>query len=56
MLQQMKLDHILWVKAMATITYIQNQIPSKSISSMLPKEVWCGCKPPKSHLCVFVML
>ncbi len=31
-LQQMKLYHILWVKTMATITYIQNQIPTKSIS------------------------
>jgi hypothetical protein len=33
--------------------YIQNQIPTKSISSMLPKEVWCGYKPSKNHLCVF---
>ncbi len=38
---------------MATITYIQNQIHTKSIYNMLPKEVWCGYKPSKSHLCVF---
>jgi hypothetical protein len=52
-LQQMKLEHILWVKTMATITYIQNRIATKSISSMLVEEVWCGYKPSKNHLHVF---
>ncbi len=38
---------------MATTTYIQNQIPTKPISNMTPKKVWCGYKPFISHLHVF---
>jgi len=49
----MKLNHILWVKTMATITYIQNWILIKSIFSILVEEVWCGYKPSKKQLCVF---
>ncbi len=49
----MKMDHRLWVKVVATTTYIYNWIPMKAISNMTPKEVWCGYKPSINHLHIF---
>jgi hypothetical protein len=54
MVQHMKLDHRLWAKVVAIVTYIQNQIPTKKIYSMTLKVVWCGYKTSMSHLHVFV--
>jgi hypothetical protein len=38
---------------MATTSHIQNQIPTKAISNMTLKEVWCEYKPSISHLHTF---
>jgi hypothetical protein len=39
---------------MATATYIHNQIPTKEVSNMTSKKVWCGYKPSINHLHVFI--
>jgi hypothetical protein len=49
----MKLNHTFLAKVVETTTYVQNQIPTKAISSITLKEVCCEYKLSISHLCVF---
>jgi hypothetical protein len=53
MLQNMKLNHTYVAKVVATTTYVQNQIPTKAISTITLKEVCCEYKLSINHLRVF---
>jgi hypothetical protein len=51
----MKLNLRLWAEIMAIATYIWNEIPTKTISKMTLKKVWCEYKSPYV-VCVFLVL
>ena len=48
------LPHKFWAKAVATVVYLRNRSPTKTIDGMTPFEAWKKKRPSISHLRVFV--
>ena len=42
-----------WGEAVATVVYIMNWCPTKSVKNKVPQEVWTGMNHSVSHLKVF---
>ena len=42
-----------WGKAVATVVYIMNRCPTKSVKNKFPQEAWTGMNHSVSHLKVF---
>ncbi|KAG7640275.1 Zinc finger CCHC-type superfamily [Arabidopsis suecica] len=54
MIEEKKLSNKFWAEAIATSTYLQNRLPSKSLEKgVTPMEIWSGKKPSVDHLKVF---
>jgi len=45
MLHANNMPYNFWAKAMACVTYIINNNPTKSLKDITPKEDWSGRKP-----------
>ncbi|KAG7599301.1 Integrase catalytic core [Arabidopsis suecica] len=54
MIEEKKLSNKFWAEAIATSTYLENRLPSKSLErGVTPIEIWSGKKPSVDQLKVF---
>jgi hypothetical protein len=53
LLKQRRMLTEFWGEAMVTTVYLQNRLPTKSLTGHTPYEAWHGWKPTVNHLCVF---
>eukprot|EP01018_Ginkgo_biloba_P000406 Gb_07443 [translate_table: standard] len=53
MLKSKNLPNDYWAEAVATVVYILNRSPTKSVKNITPKEAWSGHKPSITHFRVF---
>eukprot|EP01018_Ginkgo_biloba_P029752 Gb_40566 [translate_table: standard] len=53
MLKSKNLPNDYWTEAVATVVYILNRSPTKSVKNITPKEAWSGHKPSVTHFRVF---
>eukprot|EP01018_Ginkgo_biloba_P003437 Gb_11909 [translate_table: standard] len=49
MLKSKNLPNDYWAEAVATIVYILNRSPTKSVKNITPKEAWSGHNPSVTH-------
>ena len=47
------LPNTFWEEVVATTCYLQNRLPTTTLSSQTPFEKWSGIKPDLSHLKIF---
>ena len=53
MLKTANLPNTFWEEAVATACYLQNRLPTTTLSSQTPFKKWSGIKPDLSHLKIF---
>ena len=53
MLEGKHLPNEYWGEAVATVVYIMNRCPTKSVKKKVPQEAWIGMNHIFSHLIVF---
>ena len=53
MLKTANLPNTFWEEAVATTCYLQNRLPTTTLSSQTPFKKWSGIKPDLSHLKIF---
>jgi hypothetical protein len=53
LLKQQRMPTEFWGKAVVTTVYLQNRLPTKSLTGRTPYEAWHGRKPAVNHLRVF---